>query len=425
MCAWQLASAAAPFGAAFEQSPATRRAAATSTDIPVASPSELDRAPIRVVRDPYSLFTAVTVDVVRNEIIASDENFLRLTVYDRLANTPPNAILTEPKRVIGGDPDHPKDSVIQYPCGIYVDPKNGDVYSLTNDIGQAMSVFPHEANGNAAPMRKLRIPISTFGIAVDETNQEAFITVQHPVAVLVFRKMAKGTEAPVRIVEGEHTQLADPHGIAVDTANNLMFVSNYGDVSYGVGNNGQYYSLMSTSLEGNIRHWTILDSAGQRKNMAPGSGKFSPPSINVYPLHANGDTAPLRVIQGSKTQLNWPGHITLDAEHGELFVANDVGDSVLVFRTADNGDAAPVRVLKGPRTGIKNPTGVSVDTKNDEIVIANMGSHSIAVFPRTASGDVAPRRVIRSGPPNAGSPMLVKPGGIGYDTKRDEILVPN
>ncbi len=91
------------------------------------------------------------------------------------------------------------------------------------------------------------------------------------------------------------------------------------------------------------------------------------PSITVYPLKASGDTAPLRVIQGAKTQLDWPAHVHLDVEHQELFVANAMGDSILIFRAADNGDVAPVRVLKGPRTGIKTPHGVFVDEKNQEM----------------------------------------------------------
>ena len=63
-----------------------------------------------------------------------------------------------------------------------------------------------------------------------------------------------------------------------------------------------------------------------------GSGKFLPPSITVYSLDANGDVAPLRTIQGPKTQLDWMGAFSLDPETGNLWVANDVGNSVLVFR---------------------------------------------------------------------------------------------
>jgi hypothetical protein len=47
------------------------------------------------------------------------------------------------------------------------------------------------------------------------------------------------------------------------------------------------------------------------------------------------------------------------------------------------------------------------------------------VFARTANGDVAPKRIIRNAP--AGSPTVGfgNPGAIAYDSKRDELLVPN
>jgi hypothetical protein len=33
-----------------------------------------------------------------------------------------------------------------------------------------------------------------------------------------------------------------------------------------------------------------------------------------------------------KTQLNWPGGMSLDPDTGDLYVANDMGHSVIVFR---------------------------------------------------------------------------------------------
>jgi 6-phosphogluconolactonase (cycloisomerase 2 family) len=158
----------------------------------------------------------------------------------------------------------------------------------------------------------------------------------------------------------------------------------------------------------------------------PGSGQFFPPSIAVYSLKASGDVAPLRVIQGPKTQMNWPAHLAVDEERGELYVANDMGDSILAFSTTSStGDAAPIRVLKGPKTMIKNPTGVFLDMKNNELWVASFGNHTATVFPRGASGDVAPLRVIRSGPLEEPALGIGNPHPIAYDPNREEILVPN
>ena len=83
------------------------------------------------------------------------------------------------------------------------------------------------------------------------------------------------------------------------------------------------------------------------------------------------------------------------------------------------------RMIRGPGTGIKNPTGIFLDLKNDELWVSNMGNHSATVYPRTANGDAAPLRTIRSAPAGKLAMAIGNPGAVGYDTKRDEILVPN
>lgn len=157
----------------------------------------------------------------------------------------------------------------------------------------------------------------------------------------------------------------------------------------------------------------------------PQFGRFEPPSINIYSRGASGNTAPLRVIQGPRTQLNWPATLALHEGRGEIFVANDVDDSVLVFRVTDSGDVAPTRVIKGPRTQLQNPTGIAVDQTNDELWVASMGNYTLAAFPIAADGDVAPLRQIRGGPEGGSFNMVGNPGAVGYDSRRQEILVPN
>ncbi|MCZ6489979.1 MAG: hypothetical protein O7A06_05560 [Acidobacteria bacterium] len=375
----------------------------------------IERTPLRVIRDPRSSFSAVAVDVVRDEIVLQDELQEQITVYNRLDNTPPQAAMTEPKRVIGGVRTN-----IGSNCGVYVDQSSGDIYSVNGDITNWMSVFSREARGNVAADRSLHTPHRTFGIAVDEKAQELFLTINHAPGVVVYRKMASGEEAPLRILEGDKTQLMDVQGIALDTKNQLMFVANRGARSRNKNNRG-----WSRALKEGERTWEIPQQIEAWRNFIPGSGEFSPPSITVYPLKASGDTPPLRVIQGSLTKLNWPAHLSLDVEHQELFVANTVADEILIFRAIADGNVAPARILKGPRTGLKSPHGIYVDVKNEEIVVANFGNHAATVYRRTASGDTPPIRTIRAAPPNTPAPSLGSVGALNYDTKRDQILVPN
>ena len=157
----------------------------------------------------------------------------------------------------------------------------------------------------------------------------------------------------------------------------------------------------------------------------PGSGQLLPPSISVYSRTASGNTAPLRVIAGPDTQLNWPATIAVEPGRGELFVANDGGHSILVFRETDQGNVAPSRILKGPKTGIKNPIGVSLDTENNELWVSNFANHSVTVYSLSAEGDTPPLRTIRAAPLGKVALGVGNPGGVAYDSKRKEILVPN
>src|SRR3989442_15055326 len=99
-------------GQAVQQRQALRTTSAASAD--TRKTIHVVRDPARVIKDPYSGFSAVAVDAAHNEIILQDENKGQIMVYDRLENTPPRAALSEPKRIIGG-----KNPKVAMNCGVY------------------------------------------------------------------------------------------------------------------------------------------------------------------------------------------------------------------------------------------------------------------------------------------------------------------
>lgn len=402
-------------GAASQETAARHTQPDNADSGPAAKIIHLERAPVRRLEDPNSSFSAVAVDIARDEIVLSDENLGQIVVYNRLDNTPPQAARTEPKRVIGGSR-----TKINLNCGTYVDPFSGDIYSVNGDTENWMTVFSRQKSGNVAPDRTLAAPHRAFGVAVDEDAKELYLSIEHPPAVVVYPKDAQGDAVPLRILEGDKTQLADVHGMALDSKNQLLYVVNQGAT---VSSADDEYWARDVKQGATSVTWT--PSGDQWRTTIPGSGVFRLPSITVYPLKAGGDTPPVRAIQGPLTQLDWPTHIALDIEHNELFVANSVTDSILVFHATDNGNVAPFRVLKGPHTGLKTPHGVFLDAKNNELVVANFGDHSSTVYPRDASGDAPPLRIIRAAPANTPAPMFGNIAALAYDTRRDELLVPN
>ena len=99
--------------------------------------------------------------------------------------------------------------------------------------------------------------------------------------------------------------------------------------------------------------------------------------------------------------------------------------ALIVFHGTDQGDVAPYRMIKGPKTHLSYPLGVFVDAKNKEVWAANLGNSSATVYPLNGSGDVAPLRIIRSAEESRVTTRFGKTRVIAYDTKREEILVPN
>ena len=366
------------------------------------------RKPERMIRDPYAAYSAVAVDRNHDEVVLTDENLFNIWVYDRNTRTSPDKS-SEPKRIIGG-----LNTKIEFQCGLYIDPANGDIYAVNNDTIDTLVIFSRRAVGDVKPDRELHTPHGTFGIAVDEQKQELFLTVQHDNAIVVYNKSAQGDEPPLRVIQGDDTGLADPHGMALDAKRGLLYVTNHGSTH-----------RVSEDVSARRRRDQAPGLPLSRDNAVPGSGKIGPPSITVYAKDAQGDARPLRTIQGRTTQMNWPTGIVVDEDRNLVYVANDGGNSVLVFDGAASGDAAPVRVLHGPASMVSNPTGIFLDKKNNELWVTNFGNHTSAVYNPDANGDAAPIRVLRSAPPNQPVPGLGNPHPIAYDTKRDQILVPN
>jgi DNA-binding beta-propeller fold protein YncE len=117
--------------------------------------------------------------------------------------------------------------------------------------------------------------------------------------------------------------------------------------------------------------------------------------------------------------------LSVDPEHDELAVANNGDNSVLLFSRKADGYVAPLRALAGSKTGINRPMGVAFDTVNNELWVSNFGDHSALVFDRRATGNVPPKRVIRTAPPGTPSPGFGNPQALAYDSRREQILVPN
>ncbi|HLH77176.1 MAG TPA: hypothetical protein VKV28_10255 [Candidatus Binataceae bacterium] len=173
--------------------------------------------------------------------------------------------------------------------------------------------------------------------------------------IAAFARLASGNSEPLRIIQGQKTKITRAaHGITYDPGRDEIIASE------------------------------PLAAA-----------------ILTFPGGADGQVAPIRVLQGPHTQLHRPYQEVVDDVHKELIVADDVSSAILVFPWDANGDTPPLRVIQGPKTGMKTVVGVGVDPQRNLIVAAaDRGLYTwdhqggLYIFNRTDNGNVAPRAVI-------------------------------
>ncbi|MCH8269495.1 MAG: hypothetical protein IH846_18510 [Acidobacteria bacterium] len=171
----------------------------------------------------------------------------------------------------------------------------------------------------------------------------------HP-QIAAFARLANGTDGPTRRIEGQKTTLSRTmHGIGYDEIHDEIVVP-------------QAFSQAVLTFRGG----------------------------------ANGEEAPIRVIQGSLTQLKAPDRLALDPVHNEIFIVER--GYILVFPREAHGNVAPIRRLEGPNTGISGFSFLAVDPIRDLLIYAAGGKFRI--FNRTDNGNTTPKAII--GGPKSG-----------------------
>src|SRR5438552_5633914 len=313
-----------------------------------------DIPPVRMVVDPYPSFNGVALDTTNDLVMMSDTNRKSLLTYDRTAGSRTSKqAATARQQIIGPD------TGVGFAAGVAMDPVHRELFTVNNDVEDRLVVFDYDARGNVNPKRLLYVPHQSWGIAFAPKRDVMALSVQTPNMFVVFRRDAKKFDAPLRSVRGPRTEMADPHSISFDETHNEVVVGNHGN--FRPGELITSYTAYDARESRQERSGDTLDENAR--------GKFLPSSITVFDGDAKGDVAPLRVIQGPLSQIDWPMGVAVDEANNEIIVANNGDNSVLVFPRTASGDVAPARVIRGPLTGVNGPMGVAI--ANEAIFVAN------------------------------------------------------
>jgi hypothetical protein len=243
------------------------------------------------------------------------------------------------------------------PVALAVDPGSGNIYAA-NDSGSAIFIFPKGANGNVAPqtLGGSKVPIqATEGIAVDSRG-EIYVSDYKANAIYVFAAGASGNTAPIRTITGSKTRLNGPVGMSFDSKGNL-YVANPYDFVLPI-------EEFAKDADGNVAPIEVL--RGKHTKIVHDFGNVSidghdrivvacEDSILIFAAGAHGNVKPQAIIKGKATKIDDTYSLGTDAD-SNIYTA-DINfkkktSSVLVFAANATGNEAPLRVLGGSRTQI-------------------------------------------------------------------------
>jgi DNA-binding beta-propeller fold protein YncE len=241
--------------------------------------------------------------------------------------------------------------------------------------------------------------------------------VAHP-QLAAFARLANGAQPPARRIYGQNSKLSRTmHDIRYNPVDDEVVVPNpfsNAILIFRGGANGQDAPLRiiqgpNTQLTG--PQWLDVDAVN-REIFVPGPG-----SVQVYPLDGNGDVRPKRTIQGPDTQLLDGDSIAVDPLNNLLVVAGRNDKVILVFDRAATGNARPLRVITGPNTDIDRLNQLAVYPEG-RLVLAALPSRGVAVWSLDDDGDVAPKWAI-----TGDQTSFKKVRGVALNAKQKEIYV--
>jgi NHL repeat len=251
-----------------------------------------------------------------------------------------------------------------------------------------VAAYPIGASGNTPPIALTTDLALPSGIARDSSGR-IYVTNRGSSTVTIFAANANGNVPPVAVIGGSNTQLSNPVGIALDATDKIY----------------------------------VVNASGTSRD-----------SVTIYPPLAAGtgiiNEAPVGVISGSKTMLDYPDGIAVDSL-GIIYVANQSGGPVVphqrldvgkitVYAAGGSGNISPIATISGAATGLSFPLGIALDSAGN-IYVTNSNTantsdkiqsgSSITVYSPGSKGNASPIATIAGS--NTG---LSDVGGIAIDS---------
>ena len=298
-------------------------------------------------------------------------------------------------------------------------PTIGQIY-VGRDIVPAMFRFKAGDNGNVAPQALVSASPDPIHLSLDVAHNR-LAAGSNGSNFELFDNVSAGFSAP-RIISTPIAFIRLPQPIALDGTADVLYVADnsstilvFGPASTMAGNVAPLRTLTIAAITG--IGGIAVDGANNRLFV-------SDPENNAIEVFDNasslsGAAVANRVISGATTKLSSPGALSLD-NSGRLIVSSGFIENVQVFASPGlaSGDVAPAIAVSLPATPVFTSVAVS---PTGELYAAN-DDFSIAVYNITnASGAITPVRVIAGSNTQLNPNIPNQPGsqlGIAVDPTR-------
>lgn len=229
---------------------------------------------------------------------------------------------------------------------------------------QGILTFRGDANGDEAPIRVISGPRTEIAnptrIALDPIHNEIYIPMNN--RLLVFDRFAEGNVAPIRTIEGPNTEMS-AGVVQVDPVNNLVVVGGY-SVAGGRGDAAQVARGQVLSGDSSGRGGQIL----------------------IFDRTAAGNVRPLRIIRGPNSKLARVGLMALYPPRQLIVASVPAGQTtspenfVGVWSELDDGDVPPRWMLGGPNSVLRQVRGVTLDPANKNVIVSDKYVNAVMTF---------------------------------------------
>jgi hypothetical protein len=250
------------------------------------------------------------------------------------------------------------------------------------------------ANGNASPVRaiagqKTLVARTSHGIAYDPIRDVLMVPQFYGQAILIFRGGADGEEAPIRVIQGPHTQLRNPDKLMLDVVHNEIYVPQIDRVLVFDGNSqGDVAPIRVLGPDPALgAELVAIDPIRNLLVVAGRAGRGRAGRFQIFDRTASGDAKPQWTIQGLHAQINFLfGPIEISPRGliiAGIRTAEELGGDdnfVGVWDLYAKGDVPPIYRVGGPHGLLQQVRGVTLDPKHKELIVTDKRINGVLTY---------------------------------------------